>query len=197
MADRRVSLLDAAYATFARYGYRKTSMDDVAREAEISRQALYAHFPDKEALFRDCMKHAADKALGDVDTVLARGDAGIGERIVRAIDAYMGSHLDRIGTDGADLGEAGLALLGSFFADYGAMFERKLARAIADSPLAATCKEARATPLQLAETLFTCAKGWKHRVASRAEFVTQMETAVRLLTARAQDATSARKRGST
>jgi AcrR family transcriptional regulator len=196
VTDRRVSLLDAAYATFARYGYRKTSMDDVAREAEISRQALYGYFPDKEALFRDCMKHAADKAMAEVDAVLARDDLPIGERIVLAVDAYIGRHLDRIGTDGADLGEAGLALLGSFFADCGAIFEKKVARAIADSPLAAACKEAKATPLQLAETLCTCAKGWKHRASSRAEFVTQMQVAVRLLGPRPQESTSARKRGS-
>jgi AcrR family transcriptional regulator len=38
---RRADVLDAAWRTFTRYGYRKTSMDDVAAEAEISRPGLY------------------------------------------------------------------------------------------------------------------------------------------------------------
>ncbi|HWO90631.1 MAG TPA: hypothetical protein VNP53_01570, partial [Methylomirabilota bacterium] len=61
--------------------------------------------------------------------------------------------LTLLGTDGTDLGEVGRALLGNLFADYGATFERRLGRAIAESPLAATCKSARVTPLQLAQTL--------------------------------------------
>ena len=38
-------------------------MDDVAREAEISRQALYAHFADKDPLFRECMKRGVRLAI--------------------------------------------------------------------------------------------------------------------------------------
>ena len=181
LADRRNSLLDAAFATFVRFGYRKTSMDDVAREAEISRQALYAHFADKDALFRECMKRGLDEAMTAVDGALADRDASLNEKLVRAIDEWVGRHLEKLGTDGAGLGEAGRVLLGNMFADYGATFERRLGRAIAESPLAAACKNAYATPLQLAQTLHACARGWKYRTTSRVEFVAHMQIAVRLL----------------
>ncbi|MGW5822670.1 TetR family transcriptional regulator, partial [Streptomyces noursei] len=36
-ADRRTAVLDSAMVTFARFGYRKTSMEEVARAARISR----------------------------------------------------------------------------------------------------------------------------------------------------------------
>jgi AcrR family transcriptional regulator len=193
--ERRTALLEAAFATFIRFGYRKTSMDDVAREVEISRQALYAYFADKEALFRACMKHGFDKALAEVDRALDGDETSIHERLVLAIDAWIGRHLEKSGADGSDLGEMARVLLGTFFEDYGAAFERKLARAIADSPIAAAVKEARATPLQLAQMLRACAYGWKYRVASRAEFVAQMELAVRLLTPKLEEKGSARKRG--
>lgn len=185
--DRRTSLLQVAFTTFVRFGYRKTSMDDVAREAEISRQALYAYFTDKEELFRECIKHGFDVALANVDQILANGEASISERLVRAVDEWIGRHLEKSGTDGSDLGEAGRALLGTFFADYRMAFERKLGRAISDAPLAAACREAKVTPLQLAQTLVACALGWKHRATSRAEFVSQMEIAVRLLLPRAKN----------
>ena len=41
----RERLLEAAYACVARYGLAKTTMEDVAREAKLSRATLYRYFP--------------------------------------------------------------------------------------------------------------------------------------------------------
>lgn len=46
-------ILAAAEECFARYGFQKTSMADIAREAGLSRRSLYRHFPDKAALFNE------------------------------------------------------------------------------------------------------------------------------------------------
>jgi AcrR family transcriptional regulator len=48
--DRRQQILKAALDVFMRYGYRRTTMDDIAREVGKSRPALYLSFPNKEAL---------------------------------------------------------------------------------------------------------------------------------------------------
>ena len=45
-------ILDAGRACFSRFGFRKTVMEDIAREADLSRGSLYRYFPDKEALYR-------------------------------------------------------------------------------------------------------------------------------------------------
>jgi len=45
-------LLEAAAALFARWGFDKTSVDDIAREAGISKGGVYLEFPTKEALFK-------------------------------------------------------------------------------------------------------------------------------------------------
>ena len=47
----RESILDAARTLLAQQGFRRTSMDHVAREAGLSRRTLYLHFDDKQALF--------------------------------------------------------------------------------------------------------------------------------------------------
>ncbi|MCU0514079.1 MAG: TetR/AcrR family transcriptional regulator [Anaerolineae bacterium] len=44
-------ILNQAEALFTRYGYDKTTLDDVARAAGISRSTLYQHWKKKEALF--------------------------------------------------------------------------------------------------------------------------------------------------
>jgi AcrR family transcriptional regulator len=48
----RERILEAAMTVFARFGYRRASMDQIADEVALTRQAVYHHFPSKEALFR-------------------------------------------------------------------------------------------------------------------------------------------------
>jgi len=45
-------ILSAAESIFARFGFRRASMSQIAGEAGLTRQALYHHYSSKEALFR-------------------------------------------------------------------------------------------------------------------------------------------------
>lgn len=45
-------LLDAAARLAVRWGFDKTSVDDIAREARVSKGAVYLEFPNKDALFK-------------------------------------------------------------------------------------------------------------------------------------------------
>ena len=46
----REDIYAAALASFEHHGVRRTLMEDVAREAGVSRPAIYYYFPDKDAL---------------------------------------------------------------------------------------------------------------------------------------------------
>lgn len=48
---RRDQILQAALAVFARYGFKRATMEDVASEAGISRPALYQSYENKAAIF--------------------------------------------------------------------------------------------------------------------------------------------------
>ena len=48
---RRDEILDAATGLFARLGYKKTTLDEVAGEVGIVKSALYRYFDNKEQLF--------------------------------------------------------------------------------------------------------------------------------------------------
>lgn len=50
---RRTQILDAAVACFARKGYYETTMDDIVREANLSKGTLYWYFKNKLDLFRN------------------------------------------------------------------------------------------------------------------------------------------------
>lgn len=49
--ERRESILEAAERAFIRKGVASTTMEDVAREAELSKGALYLYFQSKDELF--------------------------------------------------------------------------------------------------------------------------------------------------
>ena len=51
-ARREERLLDAATRLLVRWGYRKTTIDDVAREAGVGKGTIYLHWKDKNDLFR-------------------------------------------------------------------------------------------------------------------------------------------------
>ncbi|MFV8162980.1 TetR family transcriptional regulator [Mycobacterium sp. 134] len=58
--ELRDEILAAARAEFARYGLAGARVDRIARTAHASKERLYAHFGDKETLFREVF--AADAA---------------------------------------------------------------------------------------------------------------------------------------
>lgn len=70
------AILDAAAELFLRQGFPRTSMDDVAAHAGVSKQTVYAQFASKEALFvaivRSMTHGAGDKVQHAMD-VLPRG----------------------------------------------------------------------------------------------------------------------------
>src|SRR3954466_2970225 len=94
---RRQRVLAAALEVFGRYGFRKASMDEIARSADISRQGLYLHFATSDALFRAAVRQELDTALGEVSRCLDEEADGLERRIVSALDArlrrYVGPQL--------------------------------------------------------------------------------------------------------
>jgi len=51
MSDVKEDILNSAKKHFDRFGYKKTTLDDIARDMKISKKTLYDHFEDKEDLF--------------------------------------------------------------------------------------------------------------------------------------------------
>lgn len=58
MNDTRfIRILDATRKLLIHYGYDKTTVSDIAREAGISKGAVYLEFPSKDALIHALMTH--------------------------------------------------------------------------------------------------------------------------------------------
>jgi AcrR family transcriptional regulator len=59
----RDRILDAAMTVFRRHGFRRSSIEQAAEAAGLTRQALYHHFKSKEALFRAVLERLHESAL--------------------------------------------------------------------------------------------------------------------------------------
>lgn len=57
--ERSEAILDAAETVFFTKGFNQTSMDEIARQAGLSRALLYVYFRDKAAIMRGIMLRAA------------------------------------------------------------------------------------------------------------------------------------------
>jgi TetR/AcrR family transcriptional regulator, fatty acid metabolism regulator protein len=68
---RRERILDAAFHTFTRRGYRDTAVDEIAAAADTSKGGVYFHFPTKEAIFRELVRTTADRLAAKVEEAVA------------------------------------------------------------------------------------------------------------------------------
>jgi AcrR family transcriptional regulator len=181
-SPRQERVLAVALEVFGRYGFRKTSMDEVARSAEISRQGLYLRYANKEALFRAAVRQELDNALSDASQRLDERGVALAERVVGALDAWLGRFVgSMLASDIGNLLENSAMQLGNLVAESVAAFDARLAATIGAATTENDRRRLGVTPEEIAAMLHTVGQGWKYQVSSRAEFVAKMSTAVRLV----------------
>ncbi|MGC4746140.1 TetR/AcrR family transcriptional regulator [Micromonospora sp. DT201] len=173
---RRKHVLKVALHTFARYGYRKTSMDDVARAADISRPGLYFLFSSKENLFRDAVIDALDGDLDIAGRVLRDTERPLRDRLIEAFDLWTGRYIGSMATELAVLIDTSPALLGPIVAAYPQRFAEMLTHALED----ALPPRRRGLAEDMARTLRSTAAGIKYEATTRAEFGERMTIAIDL-----------------
>ena len=183
---RQERVLAVALEVFGRYGFRKASMDEIARSADISRQGLYLHFANKDALFRAAVHQEFDTALGDVSRCLNEEGVGMERRAVAALDAWLGRYVgSMLGSDIGNLLQNPAMQLGDMVDPAIAAFDARLAAAIAAAMSENDRRRLGVTPEEIAGALHTVAQGAKYlsnaRAESREEFVARMAAAVRVV----------------
>jgi AcrR family transcriptional regulator len=172
-AARRDAVLESALRTFARFGYRKTSMDDVAREADISRPGLYFLFSSKAGLFGAAADHGIEQDLRDARQALQAPDRPLSDRVAAAFDCWAGRYVGPLRDVSAVL-DGNPGLLGPVARGGPEKFERMLVTALREA--------GGRDPGAVAQTLVSVSIGIKHQVADRDEYRARMATAVGLLT---------------
>jgi AcrR family transcriptional regulator len=94
--ERHTQITTAATACFLRFGYQKTTMQEIARVARLSRPAIYQYFTDKPAIFRAAVAHLHDEAIALAEQELS-GPGSLDSRLSAVFVAKYASTIDLIG----------------------------------------------------------------------------------------------------
>lgn len=74
----RQAILDAARARFASDGFRRTSVADISRDADVGNTTAYVHYPNKEALFFAAVDDDLTSLFEELSVALAAGSGPTG-----------------------------------------------------------------------------------------------------------------------
>lgn len=164
--DRKIDhILDAALPVFVRFGFRKTSMADIARAAKISRASLYLAFNSKEELFRAGSLRAHTRTMANVTAVLAQSGNAI-ERVEAAIMVFQRELVIPLNEsdEANELFATNMALAPDITIEARTkllnVLEQTLAAAVQTGEI--NLEAARATPAQLASLILAGIEGIKH-----------------------------------
>ena len=70
--DIKKAVITAAMPLFARFGFKKTSVDELARAAHVAKATLYAHFENKEAIFAEVVRAEGQRVFAAMDAAVAQ-----------------------------------------------------------------------------------------------------------------------------
>ncbi len=85
------ALLAAARRRYARFGPRKTTMAEVAREAGCSRATLYSYFPGKEALYAGLLEDETRAFLSELEAA-AHSSTSARRKLRAIVEATLRSY---------------------------------------------------------------------------------------------------------
>jgi AcrR family transcriptional regulator len=170
MAARNTDdVVSAATAVFLRYGFKRTTMGDLAAAAHMSRPALYLVFPSKEELFTAVMQRLLEHSLAEVRAGIPRLPTPR-DQLVFAFDIWCVRPFDAMQSspDARDLYESSYQFASEvmirasdeFIAAVAAVLD-PLVRAQANLELSAT---------ELARMLTSAIPGFKTVAQSKAQF---------------------------
>jgi AcrR family transcriptional regulator len=157
--NRQDTVLDAAFHAFATYGYRRTSMDDIARSAGLSRTVLYLHFKNKEDIFRTLAARYFAEAQRDMEAALIKPGQTTEQALLAAFVAKDGKFMDVVlGTPhGGELLDAGMSITKDMLERAEAEKIRILARWLTTLPMA----DGIGAPEAVARTIIVASMGLK------------------------------------
>jgi AcrR family transcriptional regulator len=166
--DKRQRVREAALGVFLRFGYRKVTMDDIARGAGMSRPALYLVFPNKEAVFREVVKVGLDQLLDDIERGLPARRT-LAEQLAHVFEVSSVGSFELVGRApaAAELLHASFDFVGELFEQYdrrlAEILERLLRAAVRDPEALRPPAAARA------RVMIAAARGFKSVAKDAAE----------------------------
>jgi TetR/AcrR family transcriptional regulator, regulator of autoinduction and epiphytic fitness len=183
---KRAAILEAAMRLFSQYGYRRTSIDDIARAAEIAKGTVYLSFKSKEEIFRALCESLIERMESAVTAARAtRGS--IDERLVAVLEAKFGFLFETVykSAHAAELMDSKNRLSADLFAQFYRRYMKVLREVIEEATRAGELAPARMEldADDLSQMLVAAANGIEQNATSLARYHRKLREIVRVLVA--------------
>jgi len=164
-SPKRNAIVMAGLELFIKYGYRKTSIDDIARVAQVAKRTVYLHFENKAAVFLVILEYLGDQIRQRCVAAESAGGTAV-DRLTGLLDAYFGmafelfsksEHMPELEETFSKLARSRIGDLNSEYEDQLARFLRSLQKTgeIGGPPPGLTVE-------QIVRILMRTAEGAKH-----------------------------------
>jgi AcrR family transcriptional regulator len=177
---RQDEIIDAAIPVFLRFGYKKTSMDAVAAAAHLSRQAVYLHFPGKEALFSAVVGKLSQATGQAAHDALWRAGLTLDEQLLAAFDETMPPESMQLLSE---LLATAKALFPQSVTDIDAQIVSEISTRLHDALGRQHWPVLGITVEQAAQVLQATSYGLKQQTSSRTDYLAGMQAAIGLILA--------------
>jgi AcrR family transcriptional regulator len=89
LVGTRDKILSVASKLFSRYGFHKTSMDEIAKNARKAKGSLYYHFSSKEDLFKEIVLKEIINLKSQLSLIIASNKLSASEKIKNYFNLRM------------------------------------------------------------------------------------------------------------
>src|SRR3982074_3011095 len=130
---RQTHVLETALTVFARHGFSKTSIEDIAIAAGISRQGIYLRFKNKDEIFSASIQKTLDDGLQAANKIFDDDRLTLEEKLLKGLDEWFGRHAGLLHPEASDLVAECERVLGDAVGKTSSSFQKKLAKVIVTS----------------------------------------------------------------
>lgn len=175
---KQIAVFDAAAAVFAQYGFKRTTMNDIAEAVGISRPALYLMFDNKEHLFQELSAYRINLSLKEAKAVLASA-APVRSRFIDALMIFEKTYSEPVANSphGAELIDVNTSLAADVMTKGYASLVAALAKALKDAETSGevSFENAPMTHRAFVELLLSSIAGIKKQAGTKAEYRKQTQ----------------------
>ena len=86
--ERPEQILNAALVEFGERGLAGARLEDIAKRAGLSKGTIYLYFPNKEALFREMVRHTVVSKLEESERIFETMNASVTETLIAFMRRY-------------------------------------------------------------------------------------------------------------
>ena len=81
MDEKKARIIAAAKELIARYGFKKTTMDEVAAKARMGKSTMYYYFKNKEEIFAEIVRIDSDHFRQKLNESIQDYSVGINDKL--------------------------------------------------------------------------------------------------------------------